>query len=78
MNELGGYASTGRSGEERASVGANGPAGDHQEDKERTIAKAALSIAELSACFLGCVCRVWCLTASRCVARRARRGRSSS
>jgi len=50
MNELGGYASARRSGEKRAGVGANGPAGDHQEDKERTIAKAALSIAELSAC----------------------------
>ncbi|KAN0090816.1 Golgi transport complex subunit 5 domain containing protein [Tylopilus felleus] len=39
MAELGGYSGTGR----------GGPAGEHQEDKERTIAKAALSVAELSA-----------------------------
>lgn len=43
MNELGGYASTTGDGETR------GVSGDQQEDKERTIAKAALSIAELSA-----------------------------
>ena len=58
MNELGGYANAGGGREKRAGIGANGPVGDHQEDKERTIAKAALSIAELSAC---CVfgCRGW-------------------
>ena len=58
MNELGGYANAGGGRGKRAGIGANGPAGDHQEDKERTIAKAALSIAELSAC---CVfgCRGW-------------------
>ncbi|KAF8556095.1 hypothetical protein OG21DRAFT_1506874 [Imleria badia] len=49
MNELGGYTGTGNRGEKRAGAGANGPAGDHQDDKERTIAKAALSIAELGA-----------------------------
>jgi hypothetical protein len=49
MNELGGYANAGSGREKRAGIGANGPLGDHQEDKERTIAKAALSIAELSA-----------------------------
>jgi hypothetical protein len=47
MNELGGYTGTGNRGEKRAGAGANGPAGDHQDDKERTIAKNALSIAEL-------------------------------
>ncbi|KAH0827442.1 Golgi transport complex subunit 5-domain-containing protein [Lanmaoa asiatica] len=45
MSELGGYEST--SSGKRAGIGVNGPAGDHQEDKERMIAKAALSIAEL-------------------------------
>jgi hypothetical protein len=55
MNELGGYANAGSGREKRAGIGANGPLGDHQEDKERTIAKAALSIAELSACCVfGC------------------------
>lgn len=44
MSELGGY-----DGGEKRTVNL-GPAGDHQEEKERAIAKAALSIAELSAC----------------------------
>ncbi|KAF8441583.1 hypothetical protein L210DRAFT_3537615 [Boletus edulis BED1] len=52
MSELGGNGTgTGGAnggGEKRGGVGANG-AGEYQEDKERTIAKAALSIAELSA-----------------------------
>lgn len=47
MSELGGYDSVHGDGEKRAT---NGSVGDHQEDKERTIAKAALSIAELSTC----------------------------
>lgn len=54
MSELSGYEGTDSGGEKRAGVGTNGPAGILQEDKERTIAKAALSIAELSAyCELG-------------------------
>ena len=46
MSELSGYDRAQGGGETRA-VGATGSAGDPQEDKERTIAKAALSIAEL-------------------------------
>lgn len=51
MSELGGYAGAGvgAGGDGETRGGANG-AGDTQEDKERTIAKAALSIAELSTC----------------------------
>ena len=76
MSELGGYANAGGGREKRAGVGANGPAGDHQEDKERTIAKAALSIAELSACCVFWLQRLGVLTGSRCIARRTRRGSS--
>lgn len=39
-------------------LGGEGPDGVNQEDKERTIAKAALSIAELGACRVGLGCRV--------------------
>lgn len=70
MSELSGYESTAGGGEKRPGIGANGPAGDHQEDKERAIAKAALSIAELSACCEFWCVEVGCLTRSRCIARR--------
>lgn len=51
MAELGGYSGT----------GSGGPAGEHQEDKERTIAKAALSVAELSACGMFFFVEVGCV-----------------
>ncbi|KAH7888451.1 Golgi transport complex subunit 5-domain-containing protein [Phlebopus sp. FC_14] len=50
MNELGGYETTsGDKGQDGTSNTTSGHSRDHQEEKERTIAKAALSITELTA-----------------------------